>query len=162
VLETEALAAYQAMVLDQTTVLLNTLDADGRVVTWNRASEQLLGITAADARGRRFGVDVAILHGASWDDLWAILRRTGNFTGEVADRRSLAPPRRRELADPAAPRGSAPARPDRRRPRPGRRRRARRPRSAAPAPSRIRSSAPRSSPPSACSPPASPTRSTTR
>jgi len=84
VLETEALAAYQAMVLDQTTVLLNTLDADGRVVTWNRASEQLLGITAADARGRRFGVDVAILHGASWDDLWAILRRTGNFTGEVA------------------------------------------------------------------------------
>ena len=84
VLETEALAAYQAMVLDQTTVLLNTLDADGRVVTWNRASEQLLGISAADARGRRFGVDVAILHGASWDDLWAILRRTGNFTGEVA------------------------------------------------------------------------------
>ena len=83
-LETEALAAYQAMVLDQTTVLLNTLDADGRVVTWNRASEQLLGLTAAEARGRRFGVDVAPLHGASWDDLWGILRRTGSFTGEVS------------------------------------------------------------------------------
>ncbi len=83
-LETEALAAYQAMVLDQTTVLLNTVDADGRVVTWNRASEQLLGLSAADARGRRFGVDVAPLHGASWDDLWGILRRTGSFTGEVA------------------------------------------------------------------------------
>jgi signal transduction histidine kinase len=82
-LETEALAAYQAMVLDQTTVLLNTLDADGRVVTWNRASEQLLGLSAAEARGRRFGVDVAVLHGADWHDLWGILRRTGSFTGEV-------------------------------------------------------------------------------
>lgn len=82
-LETEALAGYQAMVLDQTTVLLNTLDADGRVVTWNRASEQLLGLTAEQARGRRFGVDVAVLHGADWADLWSILRRTGSFTGEV-------------------------------------------------------------------------------
>ncbi len=84
-LETEALAGYQAMVLDQTTVLLDSLDAEGRVITWNRASEQLLGFTADQARGRRFGVDVAKLQGpASWDELWDTLRRTGQFVGEMS------------------------------------------------------------------------------
>ena len=84
-LETEALAAYQAMVLDQTTVLIDSLDAEGRVITWNRASEQLLGISAEDARGRRFGQEVARLQGpASWDELWQTLRRTGQFVGEIS------------------------------------------------------------------------------
>jgi PAS domain S-box-containing protein len=84
-LETEALAGYQAMVLDQTTVLLDSLDADGRVITWNRASEQLLGVSAEQARGRRFGVDVARLQGpASWDELWETLHRTGQFVGEMS------------------------------------------------------------------------------
>jgi PAS domain S-box-containing protein len=84
-LETEALAGYQAMVLDQTTVLLDSLDADGRVITWNRASEQLLGITADQARGRRFGVEVAILQApAIWSELWDTLRRTGQFVGEMS------------------------------------------------------------------------------
>jgi signal transduction histidine kinase len=82
--ETEALAAYQAMVLDQTTVLIDTLDADGRVITWNRASEQLLGVPAARARGRRFGVEVAALPAGAWDELWSALRRTGSFAGEVS------------------------------------------------------------------------------
>lgn len=84
-LETEALAGYQAMVLDQTTVLIDSLDAEGRVITWNRASEQLLGITADHARGRRFGEDVARLQGpATWDQLWDTLRRTGQFVGEIS------------------------------------------------------------------------------
>jgi len=84
-LETEALAAYQAMVLDQTTVLIDSLDAEGRVITWNRASEALLGIAAEDARGRRFGEEVARLQGpASWDELWQTLRRTGQFVGEIS------------------------------------------------------------------------------
>lgn len=84
-LETEALAGYQAMVLDQTTVLLDSLDAEGRVITWNRASEQLLGITAEQARGRRFGVDVATLQApAIWSELWDTLRRTGQFVGEMS------------------------------------------------------------------------------
>ncbi len=84
-LETEALAGYQAMVLDQTTVLLDSLDAEGRVITWNRASEQLLGITADQARGRRFGVEVATLQApASWSELWDTLRRTGQFVSEMS------------------------------------------------------------------------------
>jgi len=87
VAETEALAGYQSLLLDQTTVLLNSLDADGRVVTWNRASEQLLGIRAADASGRRFGVEVAIAADrARWDELWTALRRDGQIVHEIAIR----------------------------------------------------------------------------
>jgi PAS domain S-box-containing protein len=87
VAETEALAGYQALLLDQTTVLLNSLDADGRVVTWNRASEQLLGITAADAAGRRFGVEVAVASDpARWHDLWAALCSDGMIVNEIAIR----------------------------------------------------------------------------
>ncbi|MGB1699949.1 MAG: two-component system sensor histidine kinase NtrB, partial [Nannocystaceae bacterium] len=59
-METRALLTYQLRVLDQTSVLLNSLDAQGRVVTWNRASEHLLGTTSEEARGRRFGVDFAV------------------------------------------------------------------------------------------------------
>ncbi|HEY8376680.1 MAG TPA: ATP-binding protein, partial [Nannocystis sp.] len=84
-LETEALAAYQALLLDQTSVLINSIDGEGRVVTWNRASQQLLGISAAEARGRRFGVEVARLaEPARWDSLWASLRETGAIATEVA------------------------------------------------------------------------------
>src|SRR5690606_5329540 len=82
--ETEALAAYQQMVLDQTTVLLNSLDAEGRVVTWNRASEQLLGISAAEARGRRFGLDVARTpEPARWTELWGALLQGGTIAREI-------------------------------------------------------------------------------
>ena len=85
VAETEALVGYQALLLDQTTVLLNSLDADGRVVTWNRASEQLLGISVAEATGRRFGVEVAVASDpARWDELWAALRRDGVVVHEIA------------------------------------------------------------------------------
>lgn len=84
-LETEALAAYQAQLLDQTSVLINSIDAEGRVITWNRASQQLLGVSAAAARGRRFGVEVARLaEPARWDSLWASLRRDGTIAAEVA------------------------------------------------------------------------------
>ncbi|MCB9566544.1 MAG: PAS domain-containing protein [Myxococcales bacterium] len=82
--ETEAFAAYQAMLLDQTSVLLNSLDADGRVVTWNRASERLLGIAAADARGRRFGIDVAVVEPGRWRGLWEDLLRDGMVVREIA------------------------------------------------------------------------------
>ncbi|MCA9660586.1 MAG: PAS domain S-box protein, partial [Myxococcales bacterium] len=81
--ETEAFAAYQAMLLDQTSVLLNSLDADGRVVTWNRASERLLGIAAEDARGRRFGIDVGAMEPAVWSDLWSTLLSRGSIVREL-------------------------------------------------------------------------------
>ncbi|WAS98923.1 ATP-binding protein [Nannocystis punicea] len=84
-IETEALAAYQALLLDQTSVLINSIDAAGRVVTWNRASQQLLGVSAEAARGRKFGVEVARLaEPARWDSLWASLRKAGAIATEVA------------------------------------------------------------------------------
>ncbi|WP_434414992.1 ATP-binding protein [Nannocystis pusilla] len=84
-IETEALAAYQALLLDQTSVLINSIDAAGRVVTWNRASQQLLGVSAEAARGRKFGVEVARLaEPARWDSLWESLRKAGAIATEVA------------------------------------------------------------------------------
>ncbi|MCY0985655.1 ATP-binding protein [Nannocystis sp. ILAH1] len=84
-IETEALAAYQALLLDQTSVLINSIDASGRVVTWNRASQQLLGVSAEAARGRKFGVEVARLaEPARWDSLWESLRKAGAIATEVA------------------------------------------------------------------------------
>jgi PAS domain S-box-containing protein len=68
-METRALLAYQLRVLDQTSVLLNSLDGAGRVVTWNRASEQLLGTSSDEARGQRFGVDFAVANDPeAWRD----------------------------------------------------------------------------------------------
>lgn len=84
-LETRMLAAYQSRVLDQTTVLLNSVDAEGRVVTWNRASEQLLGVTSASAMGLVFGVEVAPAHEPQrWREFWAQLLREGVIAGELA------------------------------------------------------------------------------
>jgi PAS domain S-box-containing protein len=83
-IETRELAAYQAMVLDQTTVLLNTVDAEGRVVTWNRASEQMLGIPGAEAVGRRLGLEVApAADPAQWEALWHALLQGGVVAREV-------------------------------------------------------------------------------
>lgn len=83
-IETRELAAYQAMVLDQTTVLLNTVDAEGRVITWNRASEQMLGIPGADAVGRRLGLEVApAADPAQWEALWHALLQGGVVAREV-------------------------------------------------------------------------------
>ncbi len=84
-LATRELVAYQAMVLDQSAVLIDTVDEHGRVVTWNRASEQLLGISADAAIGRRFGVEVApAVDPARWAELWATLVREGGVTRELA------------------------------------------------------------------------------
>jgi signal transduction histidine kinase len=81
---TRELAAYQAMVLDQTTVVIDTLDADGRVVTWNRASEQLLQVPAKDALGKRLGVEVAVATDpARWAELWSTLLRDGLVAREI-------------------------------------------------------------------------------
>ncbi len=83
-LETRALAAYQSRVLDQTAVLLDSLDADGRVVTWNRASEHLLGITSDQARGRRFGLEVARADDTDhWLAMWETLLRDGVVAREI-------------------------------------------------------------------------------
>ncbi|MCX4239933.1 ATP-binding protein [Paraliomyxa miuraensis] len=83
-IETRELAAYQAMVLDQTTVLLNSVDAEGRVVTWNRASEQALGISGGAALGGRLGIDVApAAEPEQWASLWRTLLRDGVVAREV-------------------------------------------------------------------------------
>ncbi len=83
-LATRELAAYQAMVLDQSAVLIDTVDASGAVITWNRASETLLGISAEDALGRRFGVEVArAVDPAVWTELWAVLVRDGGVAREL-------------------------------------------------------------------------------
>ncbi|MCA9685599.1 MAG: PAS domain-containing protein, partial [Myxococcales bacterium] len=83
-LETRALAAYQARVLDQTAVLLDSLDASGRVVTWNRASERLLGIASEQARGQRFGLEVARAKDVDhWREMWATLLADGVMAREI-------------------------------------------------------------------------------
>jgi PAS domain S-box-containing protein len=83
-LETRALVAYQARVLDQTAVLLNSVDAQGHVVTWNRASEQLVGMSADEAKGRAFGIEVArAVDPARWQRLWSTLLREGLVTSEL-------------------------------------------------------------------------------
>lgn len=84
VVETEALASYQAMLLDQTTVMLNSLDADGRIVRWNRASEQLLGISEDQAHGQRFGIEVAASTDPEhWRELWLELLERGAIAREL-------------------------------------------------------------------------------
>jgi PAS domain S-box-containing protein len=86
-LETRSLAAYQAMVLDQTSVMLNSVDADGRLVTWNRASEHLLRLSVVDAVGKRFGVDVArVTDQQRWQDLWEQLLEDGVFASDLTVR----------------------------------------------------------------------------
>ncbi len=83
-LETRELANYQARLLDQTSVLLASVDAEGRVVTWNRASDQMLGVSGEKALGRRLGVDVAqAADPASWEDFWAELVREGEVAREI-------------------------------------------------------------------------------
>jgi PAS domain S-box-containing protein len=92
-LETRELAAYQAMVLDQTSVLLDSVDAEGRIVTWNRASEQLLGISGEEAMGRRLGVEVGeAVDAHQWEDLWRTLVREGVVAREIVLRSSDAAP----------------------------------------------------------------------
>jgi PAS domain S-box-containing protein len=83
-LETRALAAYQSRVLDQTAVLLDSVDAEGRVVTWNRASERLVGTTSEQARGKRFGIEVARAKDAEhWRDMWTTLLADGVIAREI-------------------------------------------------------------------------------
>ncbi|MCB9716081.1 MAG: PAS domain-containing protein, partial [Myxococcales bacterium] len=83
-IETRELAAYQAMVLDQTTVLLDSVDAEGRVITWNRASEQILGIPGDQALGRRLGLEVApAVDPRQWEALWSTLLREGMVAREI-------------------------------------------------------------------------------
>ncbi len=83
-LETRELAAYQSMLLNQTTVLLGSVDASGRVVTWNRASEALLGIPSGEAEGRRFGVEVGIAQVPDqWADFWDTVLREGEVAREI-------------------------------------------------------------------------------
>ena len=83
-LETRALAAYQSRVLDQTAVLLDSLDAEGRVVTWNRASERLLGMSTDAAKGRLFGVEVARAKDVDhWREMWDTLLSEGVMAREI-------------------------------------------------------------------------------
>ncbi|MCA9705260.1 MAG: PAS domain-containing protein [Myxococcales bacterium] len=98
-IETRELAAYQAMVLDQTTVLLNTVDADGRVVTWNRASERCLGIAGDEAVGRRLGLEVAPTAAPEqWASLWRSLLDDGVVAREITLLGSASlPPDKREI-----------------------------------------------------------------
>lgn len=83
-IETRELAAYQSMLLNQTTVLLGSVDAAGRVVTWNRASEALLGTPSAEAEGRRFGIEVGVAQVPDqWADFWDTVLRDGDVAREI-------------------------------------------------------------------------------
>jgi PAS domain S-box-containing protein len=83
-LETRALAAYQSRVLDQTAVLLNSVDASGRVVTWNRASERLVGVSSDEAKGKLFGIEVAQAKDlAHWREMWDTLLSDGVMAREL-------------------------------------------------------------------------------
>ncbi|PRP89977.1 Sporulation kinase A [Enhygromyxa salina] len=83
-LETRALAAYRSRVLDQTAVLLNSVDASGRVVTWNRASERLVGVTSDEAKGKLFGIEVAPATDSDhWREMWDMLLTDGVITREL-------------------------------------------------------------------------------
>jgi len=83
-LETRELAAFQAMMLDQTSVLIDSVDESGRVVTWNRASEQLLGVSGDAAVGRRLGVDIGVAADPQqWAALWRSLLEDGSVTREI-------------------------------------------------------------------------------
>jgi PAS domain S-box-containing protein len=83
-LETRALANYQSRVLDQSAVLLNSVDAQGRIVTWNRASEKLIGLSVAEAEGKRFGVEAApAVDAEKWAELWEQLLREGVITTQA-------------------------------------------------------------------------------
>lgn len=93
-LETRELAAYQAMVLDQGSVLIDSLDAEGRVVTWNRAGEEVLGVPAAQAVGQRFGIEVApAVEAEQWEALWTELSEKGTVARQItllaADQREV-------------------------------------------------------------------------
>jgi PAS domain S-box-containing protein len=83
-LETRALANYQSRVLDQSAVLIDSVDAEGRVITWNRASERLTGSPAAAAEGKIFGVEVArAADPGQWAALWKQLIEEGVITREI-------------------------------------------------------------------------------
>ena len=84
-LETKALADYRAMLLDQSSVLVVSLDAAGRVLTWNRAGQRLLGVSAEEAVGKVFGCEVARADPPQvWKDALERLAATGTCTLEAA------------------------------------------------------------------------------
>lgn len=83
-LETREMAAFQAMVLNQTSVLIGSVDERGCVVTWNQASEHLLGVSSRVAMGQRFGVEVGRASDTqAWSALWAELLDVGSVTREI-------------------------------------------------------------------------------
>ncbi|RMG97056.1 MAG: PAS domain-containing protein [Deltaproteobacteria bacterium] len=83
-LETRALAEYREMLLDQSSVLIVSLDADGRIVTWNRAGERLLGVAVSEAIGRVFGRDVAqVVSPAAFEAAQARMRAEGSCALEA-------------------------------------------------------------------------------
>ena len=54
------------------------------MVTWNRASERLFGISAQHAEGKVFGTEVArAKEPEAWQKLWAELLRVGTVSSEV-------------------------------------------------------------------------------
>jgi PAS domain S-box-containing protein len=59
--EIERLHSRQAKILESSAVGLALLDADGRILAWNRALEAIYGMGRAEALGRRLG-DVFPLH----------------------------------------------------------------------------------------------------
>lgn len=83
-LETRELAGYQAQVLDQTTVLINSVDGDGRVMTWNRAAENIFGLSGGEVMGQQFGIEVARAEKPKeWDAVWAELSDRGSVFREI-------------------------------------------------------------------------------
>jgi PAS domain S-box-containing protein len=65
-------------------VLLNSVDAAGRVVTWNRASERLVGVSSDEAKGKLFGIEVALAKDVEhWREMWDVLISAGVMAREL-------------------------------------------------------------------------------
>jgi PAS domain S-box-containing protein len=79
---------FQAAILDTVPNAVMALDAEGKVVYWNRASEQLMGWRAADLIGRR-ARDVLLSEDehAQVDGIRAYLLGGGIFRGDFPARR---------------------------------------------------------------------------
>lgn len=80
-------------ILDLVHESIVTRDAQGRVLSWNRASEQLYGVAAAEALGRDFQALVQTRHERPLAELETVLHEEGRWEGELARMTAMGEPR---------------------------------------------------------------------